>query len=194
VRGGGRVCFVFEGVPRALTTDFAVTEESPIPAPGMPAPRTETLTLDSKGVDDASIDSMAVAGSGIPDPELHEWSIAEAIEEGRPALVLFGTPAFCESQFCGPEVTELQRLAAEHVDRAVYIHVEIWKDFDAQPQVVNKGAAEWLLRELPDGTPEMTEPWLFLIGADGIIADRWGPLFDTAEVATALEALPPMNT
>jgi hypothetical protein len=188
-----RLSFEIDGVARKLTTDFVVTEESRIPAPGMPAPRTETLTLDSKDVDDASIDSMAVAGDGIPDPELHEWSIAEAIEQGRPALVLFGTPAFCESQFCGPEVTELQRLAGEHPDRAVYIHVEIWKDFDAQPQVVNKGAAAWLLRELPDGTPEMTEPWLFLIGADGIVADRWGPLFDTAEVAAALEALPPMD-
>ena len=43
---------------------------------------------------------------------------------------------------------------------------------------MNEGAADWLLRELPDGTPEMTEPWLYLIGADGVIADRWGPLFD----------------
>ena len=39
----------------------------------------------------------------------------------------------------------------------------------------------------------MTEPWLYLISSDGVIADRWGPLFDTAEVAAALEALPPMK-
>jgi hypothetical protein len=39
----------------------------------------------------------------------------------------------------------------------------------------------------------MTEPWLFLIGSDGIVADRWGPLFDSAEIAAALEALPPME-
>ena len=39
----------------------------------------------------------------------------------------------------------------------------------------------------------MTEPWLYLIGADGTIADRWGPLFDVDEVATALEALPPTS-
>jgi hypothetical protein len=181
-----------EGVLRELTTDFAVTQGSLIPAPGMPAPRTETLTLDAEGVGPGAIDSMADGGGQIPDPELHEWSIADAIEQGRPALVLFGTPAYCTSRFCGPEVTELQRLAAEHPDRAVYIHVEIWKEFEPPDvQVVNRGAAEWLLRELPDGTPEMTEPWLFLIGADGIVADRWGPLFDAAEVAAALEALPP---
>jgi major membrane immunogen (membrane-anchored lipoprotein) len=179
-----------DGVARQLSTDFPVRQESEIPAPGMPALATENLTMDSK-VRPGAIDSMADGGGEIPDPELHEWTIADAIEKGRPALVLFGTPAYCTSRFCGPEVTELQRLAADHPDRAVYIHVEIWKDYDGQ--VVNKGAAEWLLRELPDGTPEMTEPWLFLIGSDGIVADRWGPLFDPVEVADTLEALPPME-
>ena len=183
-----------DGLARRLTTDFQVDPTSQIPAPGMPAPKTENLTVASKGVRKGAIDSMADAGGEIPDPELHRWTIADAVAEGRPALVLFGTPAYCTSQFCGPEVTELQRLAAEHPDRAVYIHVEIWKNYNAQPQVVNEGAADWLLRELPDGTPQMTEPWLFLIGSDGIVADRWGPLFDTAEVAAALEALPPMKT
>lgn len=182
-----------DGAAHRLTADFPVAEASQIPAPGMPAPKTETLTVASKGVRKGAIDSMADAGGQIPDPELHRWTIAEAIERGRPALVLFGTPAYCQSQFCGPEVTELERLAAAHPGRAVYIHVEIWKDYNAQPQVVNKGAAEWLLRNLPDGSPEMTEPWLYLIGSDGIIRDRWGPLFDAAEVAAALEALPPMK-
>jgi hypothetical protein len=180
-----------ENVARQLTADFRVDPESGIPAPGMPAPKTETLTLHTKNADDESIDSMAGAENPIPDPELHEQTIAEAIEQGRPALVLFGTPAHCTSRFCGPEVVELQRLASENPDRAVYIHVEIWKDFEGQ--VVNKGAAEWLLRELPDGTPEMTEPWLYLIGSDGVVVDRWGPLFDSADVAAALEALPPME-
>ena len=183
-----------DGVARQLTADFRVDAESGIPAPGMPAPTTETLTLESKNVDEESIDSMASGGNAIPDPELHEWTIADAIAQGRPALVLFGTPAYCTSRFCGPEVTELQRLAADHPDRAVYIHVEIWKDYNAEPQVVNEGAAEWLLRELPDGTPEMTEPWLYLIGAEGTVVERWGPLFDSAEVAAALEALPPMES
>jgi hypothetical protein len=182
-----------DGVVRELATSFEVLQESPIPAPGMPAPATETLTIDSD-VREGAIDSVADAGGEIPDPELHRISIADAVAQGRPALVLFGTPRYCTSRFCGPEVTELQHIAAEHPDRAVYIHVEIWKEY-APPeiQVVNKGAVEWLLWKRPDGTPEMTEPWLFLIGADGIVAERWGPLFDTSEVTAALEALPPMD-
>jgi hypothetical protein len=179
-----------DGVAQRFTTNFEVLEESPIPAPGDEAPRTETLTIGAKGVSDGAIDSMADGGGPIPDPELHRSSIADAIREGRPALVLLGTPAYCTSDMCGPEVEELQRLAAEHADRAVFIHVEIWKDFDRQ--VVNRGAADWLLWQRPDGTPEMTEPWLYLIGADGVIVDRWGSVFDTREVEADLEALPPI--
>ena len=187
------VSLEIDGVARELSTAFTVRERSEIPAPGMPALATENLTMDSK-VRPGAIDSMAdINGGEIPDPELHEWTIADALDQGRPALVLFGTPAYCVSRFCGPEVTELQRFATEFPDRAVYIHVEIWKEYrPPDTQVVNEGAADWLLREI-DGTPEMTEPWLYLIGADGIIIDRWGSLFDVSEVEAALEALPPMD-
>jgi hypothetical protein len=181
-----------DGVAQQLRVTFPVTAVSAIPAPGQRAPRTQNLTIDSTGVSETSIDSMAVGGGGIPDPELHEWTIADAVDQGRPALVLFGTPAYCESRFCGPEVTELQRLAAEFPDRAVYIHIEIWKDHDAQ--VVNRAAADWLLVKGKDGSVDLIEPYLFLIGADGRIADRWGPLFDPAEVEADLEALPPMKS
>jgi hypothetical protein len=183
-----------DGADQTLKTTFPVSASSEIPAPGDRALRTENLTVRSKHVPKAAIDSMAEGGNGIPDPELHRWTIADAIAQHRPALVLFGTPAHCTSQFCGPEVTELQRLAGRFPDRAVFIHIEIWKDYNASPQVVNKAAADWLLRKLPDGSPEMTEPWLYLIDADGKIADRWGPLFDTDEVAAALQALPPMRS
>ena len=94
-------------MPRRLTTDFQVDPTSQIPAPGMPALKTDNLTVASKDVRKGSIDSMADAGGEIPDPELHQWTIADALAEGRPALVLFGTPAYCESLFCGPEVIEL---------------------------------------------------------------------------------------
>ena len=185
-----------DGVARQLTVTVPVTELSDvhIPVPGEPALHTETLTMDSK-VRKGAIDSMADGGGEVPDPELHQTTIADAIDQGRPALVLFGTPAYCESLFCGPEVTELQRIAAEFPDRAVYIHVEIWKEYKPAEdiQIINRGAADWLYRELPDGTPAMTEPWLYLIGADGVIVDRWGSLFDPADVEAALEALPPMD-
>jgi hypothetical protein len=170
------------GVQRARTT-FPVLEDAAYPAPGDPAPATENLTLDSSDAPLGAIDSRAESEGKVPDPELHEWTIARAIEEGRPAVVVFSTPVWCISQFCGPVTDVVQGLAARYDDRAVFIHVEIWRDY--QNQTINRAAADWLLRE-----GDLTEPWVYLIGADGTILDRWATLFREEELAAELEALP----
>ena len=173
--------------PQTAQASFAVQEHPSLPAPGDRAQPTENLTVDSKGVPLAAIDSRAATKGSIPDPELHEWTIARAIAEGRPALVVFATPVFCVSRFCGPVTEMVEDLSRRYDDRAVFIHVEIWKDYDQQ--VLNQAALDWL--RMPSG--DLTEPWLFLIGADGTIADRWSSMWSESEVETELEALPPMR-
>jgi hypothetical protein len=164
---------------------FEVLPEQLVPAVGEPAPRTENLTVDSKGVPRAAIDSRGANGP-IPDPELHQTTIADAIHRGRPALVVFATPVYCISRFCGPVTDMVQDLAADYGDRADFIHVEIWKDF--QRQVINAAAAEWLLRQ-----DNIQEPWVFLIGADGKIAARWDNVATRAEIEPFLRDLPPLG-
>lgn len=173
--------------PQTAETTFAVLPEPALPAPGDPAVETENLTMDSKGVPDEAIDSRAATKGSVPDPELHEWTIARAVQEGRPALVVFATPVYCASRFCGPVTDMIEELAREYEDRAVFIHVEIWKDF--QNQVLNDAAIEWL--QMPNG--DLTEPWLFLIAADGTIQDRWSSMWSERDVADELEALPEMG-
>jgi len=173
--------------PQTAQATFAVLEHPELPAPGDEAPPTQNLTLDSKGVPLAAIDSRAATAGEIPDPELHEWTIARAIREGRPALVVFATPVFCVSRFCGPVTEMVEELAHRYDNRAVFIHVEIWEDHDAQ--VLNQAAIDWL--QTPNG--DLTEPWLFLIGADGRVVDRWGSMWSETEVEAELEALPPMK-
>lgn len=170
------------GVQRAQTT-FAVGDEPALPAPGEPALATENLTMRSEAVPAAAIDSRTTTEGAVPDAELHRWTIARALERGRPALVVFATPVFCVSRFCGPVTEMVEGLAARFEDRAAFIHIEIWQDFESQ--AITQAAADWLLR---DG--ELTEPWLYLIGTDGTIVDRWSTLWREDEVAAALEALP----
>jgi hypothetical protein len=172
---------------QSAQASFAVQERPQLPAPGDQAMKTDTLTVRSKDVPLAAIDSRAANTGKIPDPELHETTIAQAIAQGRPALVVFATPVFCISRFCGPVVNMVEDLARRHADRAVFIHVEIWKDYNKQ--VLNDAPQEWL--QMPNG--DMTEPWLFLIGADGTISDRWSSMWSEQEVAAELEALPPMK-
>ncbi len=165
---------------------FLVETTPALPAPGQPALRTENLTIHSKGVPLAAIDSQASIDGSIPDPNLHEWTIAEAIAQHRPALVVFATPVYCISRFCGPVTDAVEQLSKRYADRAVFIHVEIWLDF--KKHVINKAAADWLYRN-----NDLTEPWLYLIGSNGRILDRWSSLFDVREVGRELEQLPPMK-
>jgi hypothetical protein len=171
------------GAPMTLDAAFTVYPEHRIPAPGDEALPTKNLTVDSKDAPAVAIDSRAQDGDDVPDPELHDTTIAEVVNAGRPALVQFATPVYCLSNFCGPTVEAQEELAVEYGDVAAFIHIEIWRDYDQS--VVNRAAADWLLR---DG--DLTEPWMFLIGADGTILERWGPLFDMAEVRAALDRLP----
>jgi hypothetical protein len=85
-------------------------------------------------------------------------------------------------------VTDMvEDLERRYGDRAVFIHVEIWEDFEAQ--TLNQAAIDWL--QFPDGN--LTEPWLFLIGVDGTVSDRWSTLWSEDEVASVLDALPSMT-
>jgi hypothetical protein len=173
---------------RTLSTPFVVSEKHSLPAPGDRAQRTENLTIDSKGAPPAAIDSRALDGAPVPDPELHSTTIADALAQHRPILVIFSTPTFCVSLMCGPETDGLEDLAKRYPERAVFIHVEIWRNY--QKSVVNKAAADWVCC---NETGDLTEPWLFLIGSDGVIKDRWGPLFDPDEVGKELAQLPRMK-
>jgi hypothetical protein len=166
---------------RTATAAFQVVPQPAYPAPGDPAPRTENLTLGSDAPPGA-IDSRAALEEEVPDRGLHRTTIAEAIRRGRPALVVFATPVYCVSQFCGPVTDMVAGLAADYRGVAEFIHVEIWRDF--QEQVVNRAAADWLFRN-----ENLTEPWVFLIGPDGRILARWDNVATREEIEPWLERL-----
>jgi hypothetical protein len=161
---------------------FEVFVEHRIPAPGDPALRTDNHVLSSPGIPQAAIDSRAATGE-IPDSHLHEATVAQAMDQKRPALVIFSTPAYCISRFCGPVTDMIADLARQYSSKAVFIHVEIWRDHNAGE--VNKAAADWLLKG-----GDLQEPWVFLIGSDGVIAARWDNVATRSEVEGKLMELP----
>jgi len=151
------------------------------------APRTDNPVIGDPGIAPVSIDSRAGADAPVPDPELHMVSIADAIDAGHPALVVFSTPVYCVSRFCGPVTDLIAELAAEYGDRADFIHVEIYEDFQAQQ--LNQAALDWLMTDSGD----LREPWTFLIGADGRIAGSWDTVVTRSELEPLLRDLPPKD-
>jgi hypothetical protein len=166
-----------DGKERRATAAFAVNDKHTVPAPGEPALPTDNLTLASADAPKAAIDSRATTGD-IPDTLLHQTTIAAALAARRPAVVVFSTPVYCQSRFCGPVTDMVADVARANADRASFVHIEIWRDF--QNQTINKAAADWLLRN-----GDLNEPWVYVIGADGNIVAR----FDNVATAEELEPL-----
>jgi hypothetical protein len=173
-----------DGLSFEAQAAFTVLKTPSVVTVGSLAPHTDNAVMGDPGVPPAAIDSRAAGGQPIPDPELHATSIADAIEAGHPALVVFSTPVYCVSRFCGPVTDLVADLAEEYADRADFIHVEIYRDFEAG--LVNQAALDWLS---PDGG-ELREPWTFLIDANGRIAASWDTVVTRSEIEPLLQSLP----
>lgn len=172
-----------DGEEQRATGAFEVFAEARLPFPGEPAPRTRNHVWGAAGVPAKAIDSRAEEGGDDPAPALHDAVIAEVIAAGRPLVVVVATPVYCQSRFCGPITEMAAELAEDYGDRAEFVHLEVFKDFDKNE--VNAAAAEWAL--VPGGG--MQEPWTFLVGADGVIAERWDNVATKGEISEALDAL-----
>jgi hypothetical protein len=170
------------GNARKGTGAFQVADQHQVPAVGDPALVTENLTVTSDAPK-AAVDSRAGTGDQVPDPELHSTTIAAALAAKRPAVVVFATPVYCVSKFCGPVTDMVDDLARTYADRASFIHVEIWRDF--QNNTLNKAAADWLFRN-----GDLNEPWVYVIGADGRIAARLDNVASRDELEPMIRALP----
>jgi len=91
--------------------------------------------------------------------------------------VTFATPKFCASRTCGPVVDVVEEVARRLDGENVrFIHVEVYEDNDPA-----KGFNPWLQEwKLP------TEPWTFLVGADGRIAARFEGTVSVNELEAAV--------
>ncbi len=164
-------------------TELQVLDQARVPGVGDKAPPSNNAVIGDPSVEPSAIDSRATKGdSSIPDPELHQVSIADAIGDRRYAVVLFSTPVYCVSRFCGPVTDMVQGLAKEYDSVADFIHVEVWQDFESK--VPNPAANRWLNHD-----ETFNEPWLFVIGPDGRVLARWDNLFTAAEVTASLDDL-----
>jgi hypothetical protein len=165
------------------TATFKVQAAHAVPAAGNPALPSDNLTLDTPGASPTAIDSRAGGGDPVPDPELHRTTVKQALDAGRPVVLVISTPTFCVSVFCGPVTDMVGELAADYADRASFVHIEVWKDYEGKQ--LNDAAKDWIARG-----EDINEPWVFLIGADGKIAARWDNVATRGEIEPLLQKLP----
>jgi hypothetical protein len=138
------------------------------PRIGQPLLSTKTPTK----ADPMGLDPLCTATPACP---LHEVSLDAALAEKKPVALLFGTPAFCKTDTCGPVLDVLIDEMKPYADRMRFIHVEIYTD-----RTLKTTTAPVQAYNLPG------EPFLFLAGADGVVRERIPGPYDRAEVRAAL--------
>ncbi len=166
-----------DGLESQAGTRVQVKSESATPALGSAAPRSRNKT--SRDVGDLS----ELTTDAKPDPDLYAKTIAEALDEGIPLVVSFATPAYCKTATCGPQLDTLKQLKTTHSERINFIHVEV---YDNPPEIRESGIsvaklaptlAEW-------GLP--TEPWTFVIDAEGLVRAKYEGFVSSAELEEAI--------
>ena len=112
----------------------------------------------------------------VPPDDMHDTDFADVVGK-KPVVLLFATPALCQSRVCGPVVDVAEQVKRDRPDDAAYIHMEIYNQNDP-----NKG-----LRPQLGAFNLHTEPWLFVINSDGTISTRIEGAFSVNELNQALD-------
>lgn len=132
---------------------------------------------------DVEGDYTLITSAQQPIPDLYEISLDEALENGRLTLLYFATPAYCQTRLCGPGYGEFALLEEQFGDEINFIHVEV---FEGLPDPSAEG---WPLAESMVRFGLTTEPWLYIIDAEGVVAYRIEGLFTAEEIAEVLPEL-----
>jgi hypothetical protein len=141
---------------------------------GAPAPASRTPTLATTGGRLAPLTT-----SPHPDRHLYTTSVASALAAHEPFVVTFATPKFCTSRTCGPVVDVVSRVRRDMSSTPVrFIHVEVYKD-NNPAEGYNRWMREWGLE---------SEPWVFLVGADGRIKAKFEGSVSVGELRSAVES------
>lgn len=162
---------------------FPVRPDSSTPSIGEAVPSTETPTATTPG------EIAAISTDTEPDPDLYRVSAADALSAGDPFVLIFSTPAFCQTATCGPTLEVIKAAAADYKDSLTFIHTEPYRlelrDGQLQPVLDSNGNLQVTEQVAAWGLP--AEPYIFVVGSDGRLTAKFAGLVGEAELREAFE-------
>ena len=168
-----------DGITGTSRLRIDVFEEDPTPAIGSIAPIIDTPTVhDGQPLAQITSDPR-------PNPALYQTNLRDALANGKPTLILFGTPGFCKTAMCSPNVRVLGQLQTVYEARLNVIHVETYQypfseSVQANPPKLVPAMQTWNLA---------SEPWTFLIGANGMIYTKFEGGITTEELTPLIDQI-----
>ena len=116
------------------------------------------------------------------DESLYQVTVGEALQNGKPTVVVFASPAFCTNAVCGPQVEVLSNLSETYGDSADFIHVDLYvnpKEIqgDLTRAIQTPLLAEWGL---------VSQEWTFVMNNGGEVVGRFENFVPEEELELSL--------
>jgi hypothetical protein len=161
---------------------FDVKARTSAVAIGQPAPSIKTPTAADVGGDLKKISTDAT-----PDPRFYQTSEAAAIAAHRPFVLVFATPAFCQTAICGPALDHVKRLFPSYPDMT-FIHVEPYEMTFTDGRLQPTGGV-LTANAITDAWGILSEPWTYVVDRTGIVRASFPSVFSDAEFQAAIDAV-----
>jgi hypothetical protein len=184
--GSWTAVFVTEapGKPReAVGVSFSVLDKGTTVGVGQKAPSSATPTAA-----DVNGDVTRISTDPSPSPAFYQLSIDQAEQQGRPFVVAFATPRFCQSRQCGPTLDVVKAIAKTSPANVSFIHVEPYKltFTDGTLQPVLDATNQLQPTDVVDAWGLVSEPWVFTVDRTGVIRGSFEGIVGTDELKAAI--------
>jgi len=155
---------------------LVLVNEDPATVPiGEPAPLVASATVSDTPIEDLTTDDPV-------QESLYELSLDDALQNGKKTVAIFATPAFCTSAACGPMMAQAKEISSSYPE-VNWIHVEVYSGFN-EPGFAPD--ADHLVPAVVEfGLP--SEPWIFVMDENGVVAARLEGVLDDGELEGLLD-------
>ena len=174
---------VFADIPRPdgssahVEVRFPVAEKAHSVTVGQTAPASQNHTLSSEG------DIAKLTTGSLRDPDLYEFSIAEALKRDRPLLIVFASPAFCTNAVCGPQVEVASELRVTYGEQVDFIHIDLYTN----PHEIQGDLSKAQLTPILEEWGLSSQEWTFIVDSYGTVTHRFENFAPKPELIMALD-------
>jgi hypothetical protein len=141
----------------------------PMPQVGQTTPVIHTLTA-------GEVSSISQIDTRVPPDDMHSDDFADVVGK-KPVVLLFATPALCQSRVCGPVTDIAEQVKQQYGDKVAFIHQEIYNN-----NRINDGP-----RPQMTAFHQNTEPWAYVIDRMGKVSTVLQGPFSVQELQSAVQ-------
>ncbi|MGC1813744.1 MAG: hypothetical protein WA696_06365 [Solirubrobacterales bacterium] len=141
----------------------------PMPQVGQKTPVIHTLTA-------GEVSNISQIDTRVPPDDMHGDDFADVVGK-EPVVLLFATPALCQSRVCGPVTDIAEQVKQQYGDKVAFIHQEIYNN-----NRINDGP-----RPQMTAFHQNTEPWAYVIDRTGKVSTVLQGPFSVQELQSAVQ-------